>query len=273
MVNLMLKRILFLLISLTVLGANLASPVASSGPVDVVKNAWALGTDNAKGCPGNITDDWQHNGEMSLSRCSKNPAPPTGAACGGAAFKCGPTQGQCSVNTLGESWQDFNAQERGVPLASEYAVSYSHLMICVGCTFVKVELLGSDSNGATWDNLGTLLHFIPGQTAPCDTATLWDTYCGSLSSVPHYDLYRLYITGKYHQQSGYKFTGVSLLFEPVESQTPDPTATATPTATPTGTPEPTETPQTLLVQPGVYKIACPGAIVLTEPDYVICRDS
>lgn len=225
----------------------------SASPTNVIRNAWALGDDNAGGCPGNINDSWNHNQEMSLSRCSKNPAPPLGLTQGGAAFKCGPTMGQCSPNTLGESWQDFNAQERGVPLASSYSVSFKSLIICVGCTFVKAELLGSSDGGQTWINLGTLLNFIPKQSVPCNTLTFWDTYCGNTIVVPHYELYRLYVSGMYKQQSGYKFTGVDLSFEPYEVEetpTPTPTLEMTPTATseptatatqlpPTATPSPT----------------------------------
>ena len=162
-------------------------PLAQSAPVNVIVNQWALGIDDATGCPGDINEGWQHNQEMSLSRCYKNPAPPDGTGQGGAAFKCGPTQGQCSVNTLGESWQDFNAQDRGVAASSTYTVTYSHLQVCVGCTFVKAELLGSDDNGQTWATLGTLLGYLPDDT-PCSTATYWPTFCGGPLVVPHYDL-------------------------------------------------------------------------------------
>lgn len=189
-------------------------------PVNVVVNAWALGVNNEFGCPGNINEEWEHNEEMSLSRCSKNPAPPYGLTSGGSAFKCGPTNGQCSPNTLGESWQDFNAQDRGVTATSTYTVTYSHLQVCVGCTFVRAELLGSADSGQTWTTLGTLLDFRPGDT-PCSTAAIWPEHCGGPLVVGHYDLYRLYITGMYHQQSGYKFTGVNLSFQPVEEPAKD----------------------------------------------------
>lgn len=215
-----------------------SAPALLPEPVNVIVNAWALGIDNATGCPGDINSGWQHNQEMSLSRCYKNPAPPDGTSSGGAAFKCGPTQGQCSANTLGESWQDFDVLDRGVTAASTYTVTYSHLQVCVGCTFVRVELLGSNDSGQTWAQLGTLLDFEP-DDPPCDTAAIWETHCGGPLVVAHHDLFRLYVTGMYSQQSGYKFTGVNLSFEPVAGP---PTATATDTPAPTETAVPTETP-------------------------------
>jgi hypothetical protein len=259
----------------------------ASGPVNVIVNQWALGIDNATGCPGDINSGWNHNAEMSLSRCSKNPAPPDGTGQGGAAFKCGPTQGQCSVNTLGESWQDFNPQDRGVVASSTYTVTYSHLQVCVGCTFVRVELLGSTDSGQTWVNLGTLLDYLP-DDPPCSPAAIWEKHCGGPLLVNHYDLYRLYVTGMYHQQSGYKFTGVNLSFEPAgdpptatptetPTETPTPTDTPTPTETPTETPTPsatptaTATPQPLSLEPGYYQIVCPGLLVFDVP-YVLCED-
>lgn len=277
-------------------------------PINVIHNAWALGDDDADGCPGNITDSWNHNQEMSLSRCSKNPAPPEGLTSGGSAFKCGPTNGQCSANALGESWQDFNAQSRGVVASSTYTVTYSHLQVCVGCTFVKVELLGSDDSGQTWVNLGTLLDYLP-DDPPCSTAAIWEKHCGGPLLVTHYDLYRLYVTGMYHQQSGYKFTGVNLSFQPAdEPPTPTATATATPTETPTATATPTptetatetavptETPTAtpaetptpsatptetatstptavylpLILEPGAWLLQCPGQLVVEGP-YIICE--
>lgn len=246
-------------------------PLASE-PVNVIRNAWALGNDNADGCPGNITNSWGHNAEMSLSRCSKNPAPPDGTTQGGAAFKCGPVNGQCDPNTLGESWQDFNAQDRGVMASSTYTVTYSHLQVCVGCTFVRVELLGSDDSGQTWDSLGTLLDFEPDDPS-CSTATFWPTYCGGPLVVNHYDLYRLYITGMYHQQSGYKFTGVNLSFEPASPAT-TPTETAVPTETPTPQPTPTPTPiyLPLVLQPGNYELFCNGTNITVNGRYVTCED-
>ena len=248
-------------------------PALLPEPVNVIINAWALGIDNATGCPGDINGGWQHNQEMSLSRCYKNPAPPNGTSSGGAAFKCGPTNGQCSPNTLGESWQDFNPQDRGVTAASTYTVTYSHLQVCVGCTFVRVELMGSDDSGQTWAQLGTLLDYEP-DDPPCDTAAIWETHCGGPLVVPHHDLYRLYITGMYHQQSGYKFTGVNLSFEPIEEPTATPTETATATATDTPTETPTSTPTAvylpLILTPGAYQVACPGLLIFDAP-YIICE--
>lgn len=61
----------------------------------------------------------------------------------------------------------------------------------------------------------TLRDYLPDDT-PCSMVTHRPTFCGGPLVVPHYDLYRLYITGMYHQQSGYKFTGVNLSFEPAE---------------------------------------------------------
>lgn len=247
----------------------LVQPTQATGPVNVIRNAWALGDDNADGCPGNINDSWNHNAQMSLSRCDKNPAPPDGLTRGGSAFKCGPTQGNCAANTLGESWQEFNPQERGVPYADEYEVSYSHLQVCVGCTFVHVELYGS-ADAQNWTDLATLLHFEPNQLAPCSTSTYWATYCGNAVIVPHYDHYKLVVSGMYHQQSGYKFTGVKLMFDPVIPQpTITPVATETPTATSTSVfiPTVTNTPDSLVpfnMQSGVvYKLVCNGSLVIS----------
>ena len=219
-------------------------------PVNVIVNGWALGIDNATGCPGDINSGWQHNSEMSLSRCSKNPAPPDGTTQGGAAFKCGPVQGQCAPNVLGESWQDFSLEDRGVAVATAYTVTYQHLQVCVGCNFIRVDLLGS-VDGQTWQDLGRLINH-PG-TAGCDTSTYWLTYCGELANVPYMPFYRLYVTGMYSQQLGYKFTGVELYFAPVV----EPTATAVYLP--------------LILDAGAYQLVCAGKLTINE-QYVICEN-
>ena len=266
------KRHILVLLTFVLLALALVDSTGAAAPVQVIVNQWALGINEATGCPGDIDGGWQHNSEMSLSRCYKNPSPPSGSDQGGAAFKCGPVNGQCEIGALGESWQDFNAQSRGVAASSTYTVTYSHLQVCVGCTFVKAELLGSADGGQTWDALGTLLDFTP-DTAACDTTTFWPTYCGPELVVPHYDLYRLYVTGSYAQQLGYKFTGVQLLMSPA-GEAPTPTVTPTPTAVPTATSTPTPTATTayvpLLLEPGSWQLICEGALTIFD-DKAVCE--
>ncbi len=250
-------------------------------PVQVLINTWALGVNEAVGCPGDINGGWQHNAEISLSRCYKNPAPPDGQQQGGAAFKCGPVNGQCAPGTIGQSWQDFNAQDRGVPLAGAYEVSFTSYIVCVGCDYLRADLLGSN-DGQNWSYLDTVLDFLPGSD-PCGPG-IWSKYCGSAVMVPHYDQYRLLIESSYSQQLGVKWTGLELWFTPQElatptetavptnTATPEPTITTTPTADPTQTPTPaaTEAYLPLVLTPGAWLLQCPGNLTTAGP-YVVCE--
>ncbi len=198
---------------------------AQAEPMELLVNRWALGIDDL-GCPGSL-DGWQMNQYVSLSRCYKNPTPPDGQTNGGAAFKNGPVSGSGIAGEVATIWQDIEMAARGVPVAAEYQITFQTLFLSVGGQYAHFDLYGSQ-NGTDYELLTNLVDW-PNDT-PCQQA-YWDVYCGT-AVVPYYPYYRLQVDSVFIQQLGLKWTGLSLLAEPVN---PTPTATNIPNITLTET--------------------------------------
>lgn len=239
---------LFLLVGLVCVQTAVAEPYG-------LQNVWALGIDNASGCPGDIGSDWAHSATVSLSRCPKNPAPDGGP---GAAFKNGPVSGggQSGVETT-------SSQLFTLPYAETHQLTFSMLAVCVRCDYIIVELYGGG------ELLGTLLTVDDSGAGGVDTGEGWPRYSGSVLAVPHYSEYELVIRSLWTESNslGAKWTGLQLDDVP-SAGTVTPTATETPTAVPTNTATPaptatpTATPEPLPLAPGQYAIICQGDLTL-----------
>lgn len=217
---------------------------ATAVPANLLTNTYALGIDNAAGCPGDIDEGWTHSATVSLSRCPKNPAP-TAPDDDGAAFKNGPVSGggQAGVETT-------SSQTFALPFAESHELTFSALIVCVRCDYLIAELYGDGQY------LGELLNYTEG-AASCG-AWGWQRYCGQPLTVAHYDSYELVIRTLWTRSNslGVKWTGLELVESggalptetAVSTNTPQPTptseATATPSPFPTISPtgEPTVTP-------------------------------
>ena len=126
-----------------------------------LQNTWALGIDNASGCPGDIDDGWTHSATVSLSRCPKNPSP-TQTSGNGAAFKNGPVNGGGQAGVETTSTQTFV-----LPFAESHELTFSALIVCVRCDYLIAEIYGDGQY------LGDLLNYTEGMQS-CGS---WD--CGS----------------------------------------------------------------------------------------------
>lgn len=193
---------LIFIFALLILG--LSSVAAQS--VNLIDNAWALGIDNASGCPGDIDSGWVHSATVSLSRCPKNPSP-FGPNEPGAAFKNGPVMGpgQPGVETL--SYQEFI-----LPYATSHTLQFQSLIICVRCDYLHVDLYGDGQY------LGRLLDYNPHVSIPdyyYDSTDRidWPGYIGPELTVMHYETYRLEIKTMFtaFNSLGVKWTGMQLV--------------------------------------------------------------
>ena len=198
-----------LLLLLVIFGAAVHPARAES--VELLVNRWALGVDNQPGCPGNL-NGWQFNEYISLSRCYKNPAPPTGQTNGGAAFKNGPVSGNGGAGEVAAIWQDIEVAARGLSPADEYEMTFQTLFVSVGGQYAHFDLYGSE-DGIDYEFITRLVDW-PNDSS-CGQA-YWAVYCGS-AVVPHYPYYRLQVDSVFTQQLGLKWTGLSLVAEPVET--------------------------------------------------------
>lgn len=203
-------KIMFLSLLLALLGFMAVVQPARAEPVELLLNRWALGVDDLPGCPGSL-NGWQFNQYVSLSRCYKNPAPPAGQTQGGAAFKNGPVSGGGAPGEVATIWQDIDAAARGLPVAAEYQMTFQTLFVSVGGQYAHFDLYGSQ-NGTDYEFITRLVDW-PAHT-PCGQA-YWAVYCGT-AVVPYYPYYRLQVDSVFTQQLGLKWTGLSLLAEPVE---------------------------------------------------------
>lgn len=201
--------VLFLLVLPVVFIA--AVQTARAEPVELLVNRWALGVDNQPGCPGSL-NGWQFNQYISLSRCYKNPAPPAGQTNGGAAFKNGPVSGSGGAGQVATIWQDINAAARGLSPADEYQMTFQTLFVSVGGQYAHFDLYGSE-NGTDYEFITRLVDW-PNDSS-CGQA-YWAVYCGS-AVVSYYPYYRLQVDSVFTQQIGLKWTGLSLVAEPVET--------------------------------------------------------
>lgn len=228
-------KLFSVLLFVFIVGLFLVSGTAVAEPYGL-QNVWALGIDNASGCPGDINSGWAHSPTVSLSRCPKNPSP-YGLGQPGAAFKNGPVNGggQSGVETT--SGQIFT-----LPYADSHELSFSALIICVRCDYLTVDLYG---NG---QYLGELLNYAPGMQS-CGVWD-WQRYCGEPLVVTHYDSYEIVIRTRWTQSNslGVKWAGLELLDSgnvlPTATETAVPEVTATPSPFPSITPtnQPTMTP-------------------------------
>ena len=228
-------RLFSALLFVFIVGLFLVSGTAVAEPYGL-QNVWALGIDNASGCPGDINSGWQHSATVSLSRCPKNPSP-DGLGQPGAAFKNGPVNGggQSGIETT-------SSQVFTLPFADNHELSFSALIVCVRCDYLVVDLYGDGQY------LGDLLDYTEGMQS-CGVYD-WQRYCGEPLSVAHYDSYEIVIRTMWTQSNslGVKWTGLELLDNgnvlPTATETAVPEVTATPSPFPSITPtaEPTMTP-------------------------------
>ena len=224
------------LLTLLLLVFAFAGERARAEPNNILINTWALGIDNATGCPGDISSGWTHSPTVSLSRCPKNPAP-TAPTDDGAAFKNGPVSGGGVPGVETTSSQTF-----ALSFAESHTLTFSALIVCVRCDYLIAELYGDGLY------LGQLLNYTEGMQA-CGSWN-WQRYCGDPLTVAHYDSYEIVIRTRWTQSNslGVKWTGLELLdggnVLPTATETAVPEVTATPSPFPTATPtgEPTMTP-------------------------------
>lgn len=212
-----------------------------------LQNLWALGIDNATGCPGDISDGWTHSETVSLSRCPKNPSPD--GISPGAAFKNGPVSGSGQSGVETTSSQAFT-----LPYDESHKLTFSALIVCVRCDYLVAELF---ADGAY---VGELLNYTPGMES-CGSWG-WQRYCGEPLTVGHANEYEIVIRTLWTQSNslGVKWTGMELTDTPLGA-TPTATGTAVPEVTPTPSPFPTITPTseaTMTPQAGRWCTDHPG---------------
>jgi len=200
--------------AMTALVMTIGAARAATGQVLV--NTWACTIGDDDCTPGDIDEGWSHNEFISLSRCCKNPAPPSGLLQGGAAFKVGPPAhgGTANPGDTGVMTQTIVMSNTGVSPSDYYTVNFSSLIVCVGCDFLVADLYGLDEE-SEWEYVGRVMDYLPGQTS-CGPG-FWPRYCGDTLVVPHFDEYLFELSMQYtYGPLGVKATGLELLFEPVD---------------------------------------------------------
>ena len=223
------------IIILSILFAAVTAAVTAQSSTDrPLANVYALGHDNDCG-GGDYLEGWTVNQYITPQVCPKGPAPPDGMTSGGAAFKTGPVSGTGQAGQTAVMYQTFSASD--LTPAETYTATMKTMIISVasGGAYLEATLYGRHTAGDEWENLAALLTYEQGQTTPCNTLTLWDTYCGEPAIVPAMGEYKVEFTAVYYgavSTLGVKWTGIDFTMIPISAHTP-PAETPTPTAEPT----------------------------------------